>query len=91
MKSNFEERLEQLCGAEGLKAAKQLLKQNALCGAWHDESGNIHGVFKQTNGRCSCKVTPGENAVSECSFCKDTSHFFSDGYQQQRKQRRTFP
>ena len=73
MKSNFEERLEKLCGADGLKAAKQLLKQNALCGAWHDESGNIRGVFKHSHGRCTCKVTPGENAVSECSFCKDTT------------------
>ena len=71
MKSNFEERLEALCGAEGLKAAKQLLKQNLLCGAWHDEAGHIHGVFKEEKGRVSCRVEPGINALSECSFCRD--------------------
>lgn len=73
MKSNFEERLEKLCGAEGLKAAKQLLKQNCLCGAWHDEAGNIHGVFRQECGRTECMVVPGDDAVSECSRCENTS------------------
>ena len=75
MKSNFEERLEALCGAEGLKAAKQLLKQNLLCGAWHDEAGHIHGVFREEKGRVSCRVEPGINAVSECSSCRDLKGF----------------
>ena len=75
MKSNFEERLEALCGADGLKGAKQLLKQNLLCGAWHDEAGHIHGVFKEDSGRVHCRVEPGEKAVSECSKCRDLQNF----------------
>ena len=75
MKSNFEERLEQLCGAEGLKNAKQLLKQNCLCGAWHDEAGALHGIFKHDKGEIRCRVTPGDHAVSECTNCRDLHGF----------------
>ena len=75
MKSNFEERMEQLCGAEGFKAAKQLLKQDLLCGVWHDEAGHLHGVFRENTGRVTCHVIPGLDAVSECSACRDLKGF----------------
>ena len=75
MKSGFEERLEKLCGADGLKAAKQLLKQNRICGAWHDEKGNLCGAFRGQYGIVSCSVEPGDNAVSECSACTELHGF----------------
>lgn len=75
MKSGFEERLEKLGGAEGLKGAKLLLKQNCLYGAWHDENGRLHGVFRRKDGMVTCVVEPGENAVSECSGCSDLHGF----------------
>ena len=60
-KGNFENQLTLAAGEEAVKAAKALLKADALAGAWRDAAGKLHGVFAGPNGaRAEVAVTTGE-------------------------------
>lgn len=67
MKKSFEDRLLELSGAEELKAAKLLLKQNRLCGAWRDREGRLCGSFRLASGRIETQVRTGEKPSASCS------------------------
>ena len=73
--ANFEERLTALSSAEIVKKAKNLLKQQALAGAWRGKNGELAGVFREhTRNEATVKVITGENSSAECSqcSCRDT-------------------
>ncbi len=68
MKPTFEQRLTERCGAEQLKAAKQLLKNQTLQGVWRDVDGHLWGRFYTPGAPAfECRVTPGDQASSQCS------------------------
>lgn len=72
-KGNFENQLTLAAGEEAVKAAKALLKANALAGAWRDAAGKLHGVFAGPPGvRAEVAVATGENMSGECSECGAT-------------------
>ncbi len=75
MKNSFEDRLDVLAGAAGVKAAKQLLKNHRLTGAWRDSGGTMHGRFAGSAGAVDVSVPPGETGEFSCTcgaerFCE---------------------
>ena len=57
-----------LAGAEAFKAAKQLLKQKRLLGAWRDRQHRICAVFKAGDlPEVHCAVQTGDEPLCECS------------------------
>ncbi|MCQ2378920.1 MAG: DEAD/DEAH box helicase [Victivallaceae bacterium] len=73
MKSSFEERLAARCGAENVKAAKQLLKNDRLLGAWRDRENRLCGRFSDEEGASfECAVETGDEARSFCPCRSET-------------------
>ncbi|MGE4565113.1 MAG: SWIM zinc finger domain-containing protein, partial [Victivallaceae bacterium] len=72
MAKTFEEKLVESSGEDTLKAAKQILKHNALAGAWRDPEGVIHARIAGNTLQCHVAVTPGNPATAVCS-CPDRS------------------
>jgi len=66
MKKSFEERLQDCSGAAELKAAKGLLKNGRLAGAWRDRSGKLCGRFRLTDGTVDTWVRTGEEPSGSC-------------------------
>ncbi len=79
MKSSFEDRLISRCGEANLKAAKQLLKNHFLLGAWRDKENRLCGRFANESGApIETAVETGDEARSVCS-CKDEMPLCSHG------------
>ena len=67
---NFENQLTLAAGEEEMKAAKALLKAEAIAGAWRDGSGRLHAVFAPSGGaEAEVALTTGEHMSAECSRC----------------------
>ena len=67
MKKSFEDRLIELSGPAELKAAKQLLKQDRLAGAWHDREQWLCGRFRLPGVTVDTRLRTGENSACECT------------------------
>ncbi|MBO5762390.1 MAG: hypothetical protein J6R85_00825, partial [Lentisphaeria bacterium] len=57
--------------AEKLRAAKQLLKHDALTCAWRDDRGIINATFQERNSFAHTQVRPGDPGESRCTSCHD--------------------
>ncbi len=79
MKSSFEDRLIRRCGEANLKAAKQLLKNHFLLGAWRDQENRLCGRFANLSGApVETAVETGDEATSRCT-CRDEMPLCSHG------------
>ena len=67
MKKSFEERLQEISGPAELKAAKGLLKNGRLTGAWRDREGRLCGHFHLNEGGVDCRVRTGDTPAAVCS------------------------
>ena len=72
MAKSFESKLIEASSEEKLKAAKQLLKTDALTCAWRDAEGRINATFQDRNTYAHTEVSPGDPGISQCS-CRENS------------------
>ena len=71
MVKSFEGKLTAASSAEKLRAAKQLLKHDALTCAWRDDRGIINATFQERNSFAHTQVRPGDPGESRCTSCHD--------------------
>ena len=69
MAKSFESKLTDASSAETVKAAKQLLKNDALTCLWRGERGDIHATFLDRDSYARTAVRPGDPGESQCSSC----------------------
>ncbi len=69
MVKNFEGRLAAASSEEQVKAAKQLLKNDALTSVWRMPGGRIGAVFHDHNAYVRTEVLPGEPGSVDCEVC----------------------
>ncbi len=72
MAKSFESKLTDASSAATVKAAKQLLKTEALTCLWRGEQGDIHATFLDRNSYARTAVRPGDPGESQCSCSHDT-------------------
>ena len=69
--SAFEEKIIAQCGEDAFKAAKQLLKNRRLLGAWRDGGNRLHGRFEPENGTAiQVELTTGGDSAKAICNCQ---------------------